>query len=387
MINIIDKSKCCGCNACVQKCPKSCITMSADEEGFWFPKVNLTKCIDCGLCEKVCPFLDETIKRIPLKTFGVKNKNTERRLNSSSGGLFSVLAEYVLTNNGVVCGAAYNDSYEVVHTIIESDSQIDSLIGSKYVQSNIGDTYKKAEINLKNGQLLLFTGTPCQIKGLKKFLRKDYNNLITVEIVCHGVPSPYIWQQFLSSLRINTDTVGDINFRAKQSEGYNWNQYGLVIKDKKGCLLFSQESRSTVYFQLFLSDLISRPSCYDCKAKNGSSGADITIGDFWGAQTILPNFFDDAGVSLMMIHSKRGYELFNDIKDKIDFSESEFKIAVSHNPAYVSSVTKPKEREKFWKKYLKTNDLEYSLKKAVYPPYIVMALSSIKHRCVKLFKR
>jgi len=360
--------------------------MHIDEEGFWYPEVDIEKCIDCSLCEKVCPFLDNFASHVPLKTLGIKNKITNRRLESSSGGLFSILAEYVLSCDGAVCGAAFNESLGVCHIIVEDTQKLRLLLGSKYVQSEIGDTYKNAEVILKNGRQLLYTGTPCQIKGLKKFLRKDYKNLITVEIVCHGVPSPYIWQKFLSTLHIDSKAVGNINFRAKQIDGYDWRRYGFVIKDKYGKVIFSDEAKSTIYFQLYLSDLISRPSCYACNAKNGTSDADFTIGDFWGIETALPDFYDESGVSLMLIHSEQGYEIFKKIKDKLDVSESEFNTAISHNPSYVSSVLLPKEREKFWDYYFKYNDLEYALKKTVYPPYYKMLLSSFKHKIYVFFK-
>ena len=213
MITITDKSKCCGCNACVQACPKQCIEMHEDDEGFLYPRVDTTRCIDCGKCEKVCPVINQAEPHRPIKVYAAINPDEEIRRQSSSGGIFTLLAEQTIKEGGVVFGARFDESWQVTHDYTESIEGLASLRGSKYVQSCIGDTFLKAEAFLKQGRKVLFTGTPCQISGLKKYLHKEYENLLTVDFVCHGVPSPLIWQKYLS------ETLE--NFRAKRGAGKN----------------------------------------------------------------------------------------------------------------------------------------------------------------------
>lgn len=198
MINIAVKSKCTGCSACVQRCPKQCISFEEDSEGFYYPQVNLSLCINCGLCEKVCPVLQQDKPRNPVIVYAAKNSNLSTRLASSSGGIFALLAETILRQNGVVFGARFDNEWNVIHDYTESLDGLSVFLGSKYVQSKIGNTYKYAERFLKEGRKVLFSGTPCQIVGLKKYLRKDYDTLLTVDFVCHGVPSPMIWRDYLN---------------------------------------------------------------------------------------------------------------------------------------------------------------------------------------------
>ena len=197
MIKILDKKDCCGCNACVQKCPKHCITMKEDKEGFLYPNVDENVCIDCHICEKVCPVLNQNMERMPLNVYVGKNPNEEIRIKSSSGGLFTMLAEQVIDDIGVVFGATFNEKWTVVHDYVETKEGLAKFRGSKYVQSNIGNSFKKAMDFLNEGRKVLFSGTPCQIAGLKNYLRKDYDNLITVDFICHGVPSPGVFRTYL----------------------------------------------------------------------------------------------------------------------------------------------------------------------------------------------
>ena len=197
MIEIKDKKDCCGCSACVQRCPKQCITLKEDNEGFLYPIVDKKTCIDCGLCEKVCPILHQGEPQKPLKVYAAKNLNEEIRRQSSSGGIFTLLAEQVIQEGGVVFGARFDENWEVKHDYTETIEGLAVFRGSKYVQSRIEDNYKKAEEFLKQGRKVLFSGTPCQIAGLKRFLRKEYEELLTVDFVCHGVPSPGVWRKYL----------------------------------------------------------------------------------------------------------------------------------------------------------------------------------------------
>ena len=197
MIEIIDKKNCCGCSACAQICPRKCILMQEDDEGFLYPKVDKKSCIDCHLCERVCPVLNQSKPKKPLKVYASINKDENIRLCSSSGGIFTALAEKVIAEGGVVFGARFDDKWEVVHDYVETKEDLSKFRGSKYVQSRIENCYKEAEVFLKAGRIVLFSGTPCQIAGLILFLKKSYNNLLTVDFVCHGVPSPGVWRRYL----------------------------------------------------------------------------------------------------------------------------------------------------------------------------------------------
>ena len=243
MINIEDKKKCCGCSACVQRCPKQCISLQEDEEGFLYPQVDKKICVNCGLCEKVCPVLNPVKARKPQVVFAARAIDEKVRLESSSGGVFTVLAELVIERGGVVFGAKFNEKWEVVHAYTESKEGLSAFRGSKYVQSKIENSYKQAESFLKAGREVLFSGTPCQIAGLKLYLRKEYTNLLTVDFVCHGVPSPMVWKDYLeekirplgvvgknmvSSLSLkDMPVITGISFRDKRN---GWKKYGFAVR-------------------------------------------------------------------------------------------------------------------------------------------------------------
>lgn len=350
MIDITDKSKCCGCTACVLRCPKQCITMQADKEGFLYPKVDKEKCIDCGLCEKVCPIINHGEKRTPLAVYAAKNTNEKIRMNSSSGGVFTLLAESVISQGGVIFGACFNEEWEVVHSHTETIEGLATFRGSKYVQSFIGDSYKKAEMFLKGGRKVLFSGTPCQISGLKHYLRKEYENLLTVECVCHGVPSPKVWKEYLNEVKTTNSSscVKNVCFRDKST---GWKGYGVVVECSGGQGEIKQHSipyYKNPFMRVFLGDFILRPSCYSCVAKAGSSGADIALADFWGIENVLPEFDDDKGCSLLIDYSGRasyenGCELF----------AASYDDAVKYNPAVVRPVNKPLNRDFFFHRFNK----------------------------------
>ena len=323
MLDIKDKKDCCGCEACVQRCPKSCITMREDNEGFLYPEIDKDICIDCGLCEKVCPVINQAEERKPLAVYAAKHRDEQIRMASSSGGVFTAIAECVIDEGGVVFGARFNQDWDVVHSYTETKGGLAAFRRSKYVQSRIGESYKEAESFLKSGRKVLFAGTPCQVAGLKCFLRKEYVNLLTVDFICHGVPSPGVWKQYLKKEiarqcdRENTVSshstheknvrIESISFRDKR---FGWKKYNFVLtfsttsgEGRKKSVLFSEPLNKNIFLQGFLSNLYLRPSCHSCPVRGFRSQSDMTIGDFWGVQKVLPEFDDDKGISVMLVHS------------------------------------------------------------------------------------
>jgi len=363
MINILDKKDCCGCSACVQKCPKQCITLKEDNEGFLYPIVDKKICIDCGLCEKVCPVLHQGEPRKPFKAYAAKNLDEEIRRQSSSGGIFTVLAEQVIQEKGVVFGARFDENWEVKHDFTETIEGLAAFRGSKYLQSRIEDNYKKAEEFLKQGRKVLFSGTPCQIAGLKRFLRKEYKNLLMVDFVCHGVPSPGVWKQYLKEIVVQLcdkksvliDSISkenvhveSISFRDKTS---GWKKYSfalhLSVTSRNGikntASLYEVFPQNT-FMKGFLANLYLRPSCYACVAKCGKSGSDITIGDLWGASSIIGKDDDDKGTSLILMNTNK----YDSIDDSVWIKEIDYLSSITYNPYIVRSVKMPEKRSEFY---------------------------------------
>ena len=286
MIDIKRKGDCCGCEACVQICPKKCIDVSRDNQGFLYPQVDKESCVNCSLCEKVCPVINKATpsQNTPSTLYAVKSSDDTIREQSSSGGFFSLLADYVLTKGGIVYGAAFDAAFNVCHSRVDNIADLYKLRGSKYVQSRIGQTFSECKIDLNAGKLVLFTGTPCQISALSYFLHKEYDNLIKVEVVCHGVPSPMIYQQYLKETVIKDvqdRTITKVNFRTKLG---SWKKYFFTVEyeDHGERDMYKECVTDSLYMKGFLSDLYVRPSCFECPAKNFTSRADFTIADFWG---------------------------------------------------------------------------------------------------------
>lgn len=279
--------------------------MRGDGEGFLYPKVDVTRCIGCGLCEKVCPELASPALVESQSSFAAYNTDNTVREKSSSGGIFTLLSEKMISAGGVVFGARLDSSWQVYLSHIDDDEKLFLFRGSKYVQARVGDAYLEAERLLKSGTPVLFTGTPCQISGLLHFLRKPYERLLTMEVACHGVPSPKVWRGHLDELgkkKFAGKKIADIKFRYKYD---GWKGYRLLYAFRDGPS-YSVGRDKDPYLRGFVSSLYSRPSCQHCSFKHGASGADLTVGDLWGSEHIVPNMEDGKGLSFVCVNTDKG---------------------------------------------------------------------------------
>lgn len=373
--------RCCGCEACVQICPKHCISLIEDSEGFSYPNVEKDKCINCKLCEEACPLLCKPPKNNPIKIYAVKNLNEGERINSSSGGLFIILAKHILALGGVVFGARFDENGNVLHDFAETESRVSLFVGSKYVQSRIGDSFIKCRSFLQEGRYVLFSGTPCQIAALKNFLRREYDKLITIDLICHGVSSPKVWQSYLHEfiheceLNYNDDSVKgyfpienlpsnfiQINKEFKiigisfKNKSYGWKNNSLVLSylkktdnEAKKMVYLPQKECDNPYMRAYICDWISRPSCYSCIFKGGVTNSDMTIGDFWGVEKQIPNIDDDKGVSLLVLNTKKGESFFEAI-DKSSYLSLSVSLenAMKENPSFFYPSKEPNNRKLFF---------------------------------------
>lgn len=343
---ICDEMQCTGCSACASLCPKGCITMQKDKEGFFMPIIDYASCINCGICSKKCPVANKPKddNQTP-KAYAVINKDIDTRLCSSSGGVFTLIAKEIIARGGVVVGAVFDEGFNVRHDVIESIDEIEKLQGSKYVQSNVDNTYKRVLDYLEKERLVLFSGTPCQIAGLKAFLGKEYENLITQDIICHGVPSPLVWKKYVEYReKLAQQKVKKIFFRAK-NEG--WKRYSVSFSFEKDTE-YRKVLTDDYYMQGFLGHLYLRNSCHDCSFKQMHRESDLTLADFWGIENIIPEMNDDKGTSLVLIHSVKGKELFDLIKENTIIQKVVFEDGIKDNRSYLVSCHSSPFRKKFF---------------------------------------
>lgn len=340
-IQLASADQCTGCSVCASVCPTGSISMKEDREGFLQPLIDTKTCIGCHKCEKTCPII--TPIKIPTdfetEAYAAINKDEEVRMKSSSGGMFHALAKWTIEQGGVVFGARFNDQWEVVHDYTETIEGIEPFMRSKYVQSRIGDTFKQARQFLDAGRQVLFVGTPCQIGGLKAYLKKGYDNLIAVDFICHGVPSPKVWRQYLKWMR-KDDQILDVNFRDKTK---GWLGFQQVIITTTTTTT-RENQMENVYFRGFLRDVYLRKSCYGCPFKTIHRISDITLADAWGIQHCCPELHDDKGTSYILIHTERGEMVSQAISDGILRKKLQINELIIHNPSIVKSVARPQRR-------------------------------------------
>lgn len=394
MIYFKEKKDCCGCGACVQVCPKQCISMITDNEGFLYPNVDSTICIDCGLCEKVCPVINQNSPKEPLSVYAAKNNDEEIRLKSSSGGIFTLLAEKVIAEGGVVFGAKFDADWNVVHDYTETVEGLAAFRGSKYVQSEIGNNYRIAKQFLSDGRKVLFSGTPCQIAGLKRFLRKEYDNLLTVDVVCHGVPSPMVWNKYKDEIVRKTVSnleciapnnsqprISNVNFRDKTA---GWKNYLCTysILEASNNTIITNNHTEDAYMRLFLANYSLRPSCYYCPSKAGKSGSDMTLGDCWGIKRINKSFDDNKGVGVYIVHNNN--ELLDIFHQESQCLKLTSNYLDNYNRSYNKSTSAPHNRQAFYDAISHTDDIT-SLAQLFAPPkgYI----KNILDRIIRVIKR
>ena len=351
MEKICKAELCTGCGACAAACPVACIRMEADAEGFLRPIVDPDKCIACGRCSQICPILeasqqicDETV------AYAAVNSDAQIRYNSTSGGVFSLLCQWIFERGGIVYGAAYDEKFDVVHCSAENMEQVHKLRGAKYAQSHLGDCYTQVQRQLEAGRYVLFSGTPCQVGGLRAYLGKDYEKLLLVDLICHGVPSPKVWQHYIAYRSIQ-DAQGEkptaINLRSKET---GWPRYSIRF-DYPGGQLYSAYNFQDPYLRGFVGNLYLRPSCYDCRFKGSTRISDFTLGDYWGVWEQKPEYHDEKGTSLVLLHTEKAKQCWEQIAGQLKAEQVDTQEALKDNPSALESSERPNAREIFFACY------------------------------------
>lgn len=389
MIHLCAHEDCTGCMACGNACRHGAISFRPDEEGFLHPEINSQECVECGLCARVCPILTPCPKpenEIEKRVFAAWTRDEKIRRESSSGGLFSALAQNTLAAEGVVFGAAFDENFSLRHISVEDETDLHKLRGSKYVQSEIGDAFLSAEKFLKAGRVVLFTGTPCQIAGLRMFLRKPYVNLLTVDILCHGVPSPLVFKSYREWLEIKLgNPLSEFKFRDKEWSWKSFNTKASPLDQTKippspfiakGKSLFGTWQEDP-WMRGFLREYFLRPGCHACRFANTERPSDITLADYWGYRSRKGIFKDDdKGISMVMVNSEKGLKAFEAIREKLIFTETPVEEAVRGNPTLSRSFKPSPLRDEFWKDFRKKG-YAGTLEKYMYPEKVGFMLRTL----------
>ncbi len=361
MTEIVEKEYCMGCTACSVSCPKQAIAMKESEKGFLYPTIDQTKCIDCKICQKVCPAIvhGELLRANDSQAYAVQHYNGSVLYNSSSGGAFTALSDYVLKNHGVVYGAQYTEDMVVEHRRADNTNDRNLMRDSKYVQSRLNDIFKAVLEDLENGKMVMFTGVPCQCAGLRSFLKKDYSNCYIVEIFCHSTPSPKVFADHIDALeKANKSKVVAYSSRSKK---YGWTRHDAVTfsngKTDDSSML------SQMYYELFNLKMIARDSCKFCQYGGIKRCADLSIGDFWGCREVTVPFTKSKGVSVMLVNTSKGQQLLSEVTGlqahKITVDEA-FKRNHSAPIKFNSNA------QKFWDEYQKNGYIQALKKYAGY---------------------
>lgn len=380
MIDIKNKVNCTSCSACYNICPKNAISMKEDKEGFKYPKIDKEKCVGCNLCSTVCPMLNQYINngeyfREP-EIMAAWSRNENIRLDSTSGGIFSELAIKTINEGGYICGAVYNKDWTVKHILTNNIEDLKSIRSSKYLQSNINLLYREIEDKLKEGKKVLMCGSPCQIQGIHRYLRKDYENLILCDFICRGMNSPKIFVKYIRDLeRKYKSKIVNVKFKNKT---YGWHNFSTKIDFENGKSYIKSRYIDSYMIGYLQYNAFMRPSCYECKFKSLPRSADITLADFWGIENIDKSLDNNKGTSLVLLNTKKGQELFKSLKNEISYKQIKSDKVFSENICMTKSPIITKQREEVFKEI---DDLDYSeLCKKYFPiPKI--------HRRIKIYFR
>lgn len=375
---------CTGCAACANACPKRCIQMKADTEGFLRPVVDAAQCVDCGACQRACPILHPVACDNKTVAYAAIHKDESIRMESTSGGVFSLLCQWIFDRGGIVFGAAYANDFSVEHRCVRSMDELTILRTAKYAQSRIGNSFQDVKQYLNDGKWVLFSGTPCQVGGLRAFLGKEYERLVLVDLVCHGVPSPAVWSQYID-YRSKIDALGaaptTINLRSKET---GWLGYSVNFGYDSG-VHYSVKRSEDPFMRCFVGNLCLRPSCYDCQFKGISRASDFTLGDYWGVWSQLPDYNDGKGTSLVLLHSDKAKVTWKEIASQMRYREVNPEMAVSENPSAIQSSTPHPYREVFMARYMQEGFME--LVDELLPPLPKTQSLTLQQRILKKVKR
>ena len=381
MIKIDRKEDCCGCGSCYNACPKQCIEMRYDDEGFLYPEIDINNCIECGVCEKVCPIIHVEKDEMFLQdAYIVQNKDDKIRKESTSGGAFTAIAESVIRHGGIVYGAAYDSDFNVNHVSAENVDELLKFRNSKYVQSDTKRTFSEVESYLKSNRMVCYSGTPCQIEGLKRYLKKDYEKLVTVDVVCHAVPSPLVWRKYLDMQNDKYGkTFSNILFRDKY---YGYKYSTMTIKDSDGKNIYNYGIDTDPMLRAFFSNICDRPSCYKCVFKKRYRVSDFTIWDCYTVSKFDKKLDDDKGTTRLLIHTDKGRHLFEKMKCDLNYTKVSANELTDGVKEMFESVDYNENREKF---FIDANNKSgYELFRCYFPETIkVKAERTIRIFCYK----
>lgn len=370
-MQVENKTNCTGCGACYNVCPVNAITLQGDEYGFYKPVIDANKCINCGLCEKTCPLDNYKSNNDEPKAYALINKDETTRSKCASGGAFAAFAKLILEQNGIVYGVIWNDEIVAVHSRAENIEQLEKMYSSKYVQANTLDTFKQAKKDLEEKKLVLYSGTPCQIAGLKSYLKKDYENLITIDLVCHGVPSPLVFEKYKNEFMKNFPTnekLININFRSKVK---GWSP-SLITTTTTTTVTNMQASKDD-YMNAFLNNLSINSSCLNCEFNTLPRVADLSLADFWGVDECDKSLNDNKGTSIILVNNDKGQNLLNKIEGNCKLQEVPLEVATKRNPNIYSSSKAHKNREKFLEYVcVKNKTLKSGVQKYLKTPFHIL---------------
>lgn len=365
---MVGKNLCCGCMACAQTCPRECIEMIKDNNGFWKPQIDQDACIKCNQCEKVCPVLNITSleqQKIIDNVILCANISESILMESSSGGVFSALANSVLRENGIVCGAAFSDDYRYVHhVVIQNKEDIHKLVGSKYVQSEIEDCYKLIKKNAEAGRKVLFCGSPCQVGALKLYLGKsDLENVFLIDFICHGVPSQKVYEKYIGwAEKKYGSQISEVNFRSKES---SWKQFSLKLVFNNS-VMYQKLYDLDPYGQAFVTNTSLNELCYSCLFRTESRASDLTLADAWGLSDYYQIVKRNKGASIVFVHTTKGMQRLNQINDELITEKLNDSDRVRQTSRLTEGHKKPENRDMF---FSSLDSLEFDKLVKKYAPY------------------